>query len=74
VLQVKGGSVEAGIAPGDVVEPLDRLLTGLAQWLGLEKYVVTSRRGELMRALRRVGGAAAVNRRRGRTSQKRTSR
>jgi uncharacterized protein YcaQ len=74
VLQVKGGSVEAGVSVADVIEPLDRLLTELAQWLGLEKYAVTSRRGELMRALRRLSSAAAISRRRAPTSQKRTSR
>lgn len=74
VLQVKGGSVETGVSAAEVIEPLDRLLTELAQWLGLEKYAVTSRRGELMRALRQVGGAAAISRRRAPTNQKRTSR
>lgn len=51
-LQVKGGSVEPGTAAGDVVEPLARLLGELARWLELEELAVTSRRGELMRALR----------------------
>lgn len=54
VLQVKGGSVEPGVLPKTVVEPLAQRLTDLAQWLGLERFAVTSRRGELMRALRRM--------------------
>lgn len=54
LLQVKGGSVEAGIQPARVIEPLARQLRELAAWLGLERYTVTSRRGELMRALRKA--------------------
>ncbi len=54
LLQVKGGSVEPGIVPARVVEPLAEQLRKLAQWLGLENYTVTSRKGELMRALRRA--------------------
>ncbi|MET0533061.1 MAG: crosslink repair DNA glycosylase YcaQ family protein [Steroidobacter sp.] len=50
-LQVKGGSIEAGVKLNSVVAPLQEQLTQLAQWLGLEKFVVTSRRGELMKAL-----------------------
>lgn len=53
-LQVKGGSVEPGVLLQSVLDPLDRQLTELALWLGLERYAVTSRRGELMRALRKV--------------------
>jgi uncharacterized protein YcaQ len=53
-LQVKGGSVEAGVTPARVVEPLAAQLRELAAWLGLENYVVMSRRGELMRALKKV--------------------
>jgi uncharacterized protein YcaQ len=53
-LQVRGGSVEAGVKVNKVVEPLSRLLGELAQWLGLEKYAVMSRRGELMRALKKA--------------------
>jgi hypothetical protein len=53
-LQVKGGSVEPGIQPERVIEPLARQLSELAEWLGLENYTVTSRRGELMRALRKA--------------------
>lgn len=60
VLQVRGGSVERGIAPGSVVEPLARSLSELAAWLGLERYAVTSRRGELMRALRKAPPRRAV--------------
>ena len=51
-LQVRGGSVEEGIAVGRVVTPLAKKLEQLAEWLGLERVVVMSRRGELMRALR----------------------
>lgn len=54
LLQVKGGSVEAGIEATGVIEPLAQLLTELAEWLGLERYAVASRRGELMRALRKA--------------------
>ena len=53
VLQVKGGSVEPGVAVRSVLEPLAQRLAELAQWLGLERYAVTSRRGELMRELRK---------------------
>jgi uncharacterized protein YcaQ len=53
-LQVKGGSVEPGVAPGRVIEPLAKQLSALAKWLGLESYTVTSRKGELMRALRKL--------------------
>ncbi|HEY0942492.1 MAG TPA: crosslink repair DNA glycosylase YcaQ family protein [Steroidobacter sp.] len=54
VLQVKGGSVEPGVSVTSVLEPLMQRLTDLALWLGLERYVVTSRRGELMRELRKT--------------------
>ncbi len=54
VLQVKGGSVEPGVAVKAVAPALARELSELAVWLGLERYTVTSRRGELMRALRKV--------------------
>lgn len=53
-LQVKGGSVESGVKASAVVAPLIEQLTQLAQWLGLERFVATSRRGELMKALRAV--------------------
>ena len=53
-LQVKGGSVEAGVKVGAVIAPLTELLAQLAQWLGLEKVSLTSRRGELMKALRKA--------------------
>ncbi|HEY5761149.1 MAG TPA: crosslink repair DNA glycosylase YcaQ family protein [Steroidobacter sp.] len=54
VLQVKGGSVEPGVAPLRVVEPLAKQLSELSAWLGLEGYTVTSRKGELMRALKKL--------------------
>jgi uncharacterized protein len=53
-LQVKGGSVEPGVKASSVVAPLTALLAQLAQWLGLEKVAVTSRRGELMKSLRKA--------------------
>lgn len=51
-LQVKGGSLEPGVKPAGVAAPLKELLTQLAEWLGLEKVAINSRRGELMKALR----------------------
>ena len=51
-LQVRGGSVESGVAAKRVVEPLAAQLQALAEWLGLEKFEVVSRRGELMKLLR----------------------
>lgn len=54
VLQVKGGSVEPGVSLKTVVEPLQRQLSELASWLGLDRYDVTSRKGELMRALKKL--------------------
>ena len=52
-LQVKGGTLEESVRPDRVATALDERLTVLAQWLGLEDYEVCSRRGELMRALKR---------------------
>jgi uncharacterized protein YcaQ len=57
-LEVRGGSVEEGMRVGGIVEPLAAELRKLAQWLGLEGVAVTSRRGELMRELKKL-----VNRR-----------
>jgi uncharacterized protein len=51
-LQVRGGSLEPGVTLRQVVEPLAARLQDLARWLGLEKFEVCSRRGELMRSLR----------------------
>lgn len=51
-LQVRGGSVESGVDAKRVVEPLAVQLQALAEWLGLEKFEVVSRRGELMKLLR----------------------
>jgi uncharacterized protein YcaQ len=51
-LQVRGGSVEAGIKASRVVQPLTAQLDSLAAWLGLDGWEVTSRRGELLKALR----------------------
>jgi uncharacterized protein YcaQ len=50
-LEVRGGSVEEGVRIEKVVQPLAHELEQLAQWLGLEGWAATSRRGELMRAL-----------------------
>jgi len=57
-LEVRGGSVEEGVSVGKVVEPLVRELEQLAQWLGLAGWAATTRRGELMRALRVSRGAS----------------
>ncbi len=56
-LQVKGGSVEAGVKESTVIEPLREELSSLAKWLGLETVAITSRRGSLMKILRRSMGA-----------------
>ena len=56
LLQVKGGSLEASARAQRVASALDGRLTELARWLGLEGYEVCSRRGELMRALKRRKG------------------
>jgi len=53
-LQVKGGSVEPGIVPAHIVEPLTKQLCNLAAWLGLGDCIVTSRKGELMRTLKKL--------------------
>jgi uncharacterized protein len=53
-LEVRGGSAEEGVRIERIVEPLAAELTQLAQWLGLEAVAVTSRRGELMRALKKT--------------------
>jgi uncharacterized protein YcaQ len=66
-LEVRGGSVEAGVRVETVVEPLARELEQLAQWLGLAGWAATSRRGELMRALRVSRGGS----RNGKSSQTR---
>jgi uncharacterized protein YcaQ len=52
-LQVKGGGVEDSVRVERVVPALDDRLKAMSQWLGLEDYEVCSRRGELMRALKR---------------------
>jgi len=53
-LQVRGGCVEPGIKTTQVVEPLAQQLQAMAQWLGLEGFEVTSRKGELMKVLRQA--------------------
>jgi uncharacterized protein len=58
-LEVRGGSVEAGVDAGKIVKPLAGRLDELARWLGLERFVTISRRGELMRALRRTEPGSA---------------
>jgi uncharacterized protein len=51
-LEVRGGSVEQGEKAGSVAEAMAPQLQGMARWLHLECAATTSRRGELMRALR----------------------
>lgn len=51
-LLVKGGSVEPGVKAKSAIAPLRVELLKLAGWLGLEKFEVTTRRGELMKLLR----------------------
>jgi uncharacterized protein len=55
-LQVRGGSIEAGINARQVLEPLAQQLGAMAHWLGLEGFEVTSRRGELLKLLHPLGG------------------
>ncbi|HEY8539776.1 MAG TPA: crosslink repair DNA glycosylase YcaQ family protein [Steroidobacteraceae bacterium] len=52
-LLVRGGSVEQGAREADIVEPLLTELQKLARWLDLETVTIASRRGSLMKALRR---------------------
>ncbi len=51
-LQVKGGSAEKGIDAATIAAPLARELRSLAQWLGLERVEITSRRGDLLKRLK----------------------
>lgn len=51
-LQVRGGGVEKGVTPEKVVAALAGQLASLAEWLGLEKVEVTSRRGDLLKLLK----------------------
>lgn len=51
-LQVRAGSVEEGEKVNGLVDPLATELKSLASWLGLDRVEITSRRGELMKALR----------------------
>jgi uncharacterized protein len=55
-LQVRGGSVEPDAVAGNVAPSLAVQLNELARWLGLEEFEVMSRRGELLRELRRQRG------------------
>jgi uncharacterized protein YcaQ len=52
-LQVRGGSVEAGVKEKSIAEPLYEELRALARWLGLEDIAITSKRGSLMKELLR---------------------
>jgi uncharacterized protein YcaQ len=52
-LQVRGGSVEAGVSARKVVAALAGQLQQLAEWLELEKVEVISRRGDLLKLLRK---------------------
>jgi len=54
-LQVRGASIEDGVAARSVVEPLAVRLAELAEWLELERVEIVARRGELSRLLRRRG-------------------
>jgi uncharacterized protein len=60
-LEVRGGSAEKGVRVSQVVEPLAAQLTQLARWLKLEGVAVISRRGELMRALKKFAIRRAPN-------------
>jgi uncharacterized protein YcaQ len=60
-LEVRGGSAEKGVRVGQVVEPLRAQLAQLARWLKLDGVAVTSRRGELMRALKKPATRRAPN-------------
>ena len=51
-LQVRGSSLEEGQSVARVAGPLRLRLQEMANWLGLEDVEMTSRRGELMRALK----------------------
>jgi uncharacterized protein YcaQ len=53
-LLVKGGSAEKGVTEKSIVEPLMAQLSSLASWLGLETVTIDSRRGELMKQLKRL--------------------
>jgi uncharacterized protein len=50
-LQVRGGGLEEGASLRDLIEPLRFELRSLAEWLGLAKVAVTSKRGPLLKAL-----------------------
>jgi uncharacterized protein YcaQ len=60
-LEVRGGSAEKGVRVGQIVEPLAAELAQLARWLKLDSVAVTSRRGELMRALKKLAPKRASN-------------
>lgn len=51
-LQVRGGGVEAGQSVHEIIEPLWGQLTLMAHWLKLDGVGATSRRGDLMKAIR----------------------
>lgn len=59
-LEVKGASLEAHARAEQVAEPLARQLAAMARWLGLDEVRVTTRRGELARALRSVTKAGSL--------------
>jgi uncharacterized protein YcaQ len=52
-LLVRGGSVEEGVREPEVIEPLRDALQSLASWLELETVTIASKRGSLMKSLRR---------------------
>jgi uncharacterized protein len=60
-LEVRGGSAEKGVRVGEIAGPLRAELDQLARWLKLEGVAVTSRRGELMRAMKEPAVKRASN-------------
>jgi uncharacterized protein YcaQ len=60
-LEVRGGSAEKGVRVGQIVAPMRAELDQLARWLKLDGVAVISRRGELMRALKKPAAKRASN-------------
>ena len=71
-LQVRGGSLESGVKVGQAVEPLRAQLSALSDWLGLERHEVTSRRGELLKALKRAASRPKASRAAAHSARERT--
>jgi uncharacterized protein YcaQ len=70
-LEVRGGSAEKGVRVSQIVEPLAAELTQLARWLKLDSVAATSRRGELMRALKKLASRRVPNAKPSRTGRPR---